>query len=483
MITGPLGVAQQRHRAVEHARRRAPRAGAGSRSAGSRLLGLHEHVVEREVEERRAGVRAQRLAPTRRRSAPGISAVDDAVVASLTSGRTNGTWSISCSDPWPQRIAGARPPSTSIGEWFCCAEPSALMPFVTPGPGGERAHARLARDLRPALGGERGGRLVAHVDELDALLAAAVVDREQVAAGEREQRRDAVRLQAAGDQAPAVQLASSPAAPWSWRGTYPPIRGCGAPARWSPRAEPRLRSRAWMHSDITLSVYTPFADLDLLSPRRSGTPRCRAARRRRRARARDGRRVQRADPRRARLARRALELRDARATRAAASASPTRRSPQYSARPTRSAGSRSAPAASSARPVASIAPSRPSSRAACEACRRARARGRGRLGEDLGIVEVEAAAERQPRRGEHEGGAATALGRVRGHAHRGRHGGREALRPDERQAQRGGALLGRAAHGRGGDVVVGQRAAAQRVGRRGLPDDLVEARSTRSAAR
>ena len=64
----------------------------------------------------------------------GISAVDDAVVASLTSGRTNGTWSTSCSDPWPQRIAGARPPSTSIGEWFCCADPSALMPLVTPGP-------------------------------------------------------------------------------------------------------------------------------------------------------------------------------------------------------------------------------------------------------------------------------------------------------------------------------------------------------------
>ena len=42
-----------------------------------------------------------------------------AVTADLTSGRTNGTWSISCSDPCPQRMAGARPPSTSTGEWFC----------------------------------------------------------------------------------------------------------------------------------------------------------------------------------------------------------------------------------------------------------------------------------------------------------------------------------------------------------------------------
>ena len=30
--------------------------------------------------------------------------------------------------------AGARPPRTSIGEWFCCAEAIALIAFVTPGP-------------------------------------------------------------------------------------------------------------------------------------------------------------------------------------------------------------------------------------------------------------------------------------------------------------------------------------------------------------
>ena len=56
------------------------------------------------------------------------------MAASFASGRTNGTWSISWSEPWPQRIAGARPPSTSIGEWFCWAEPIALIPLVTPGP-------------------------------------------------------------------------------------------------------------------------------------------------------------------------------------------------------------------------------------------------------------------------------------------------------------------------------------------------------------
>ena len=57
-----------------------------------------------------------------------------AVAASLTSGATNGTWSISCSEPWPQRNAGARPPSTSIGELFWAAEAIALIPLVTPGP-------------------------------------------------------------------------------------------------------------------------------------------------------------------------------------------------------------------------------------------------------------------------------------------------------------------------------------------------------------
>ena len=65
---------------------------------------------------------------------PGISAVAPAVAASFTSGRTIGTWSISCSEPWPQRIAGARPPSASTGEPFCCADASALSAFVTPGP-------------------------------------------------------------------------------------------------------------------------------------------------------------------------------------------------------------------------------------------------------------------------------------------------------------------------------------------------------------
>ncbi len=73
-----------------------------------------------------------------RSSAPAVSAAIASVVfavsADLTSGETNGRWSISCSDPEPQRISGARPPSTVIGELLACAPAIALIPLVTPGP-------------------------------------------------------------------------------------------------------------------------------------------------------------------------------------------------------------------------------------------------------------------------------------------------------------------------------------------------------------
>ena len=107
-----------------------------------------------------------------------------------------------------------------------------------------------------------------------------------------------------------------------------------------------------------------------------------------------------------------------------------------------------------------------------------------RLGEDLGIVEVEAAAEREPGRGEHERGAAAGLGGQPRHAHGGRHLGREALGPDERQPQRGGALLGGAAHGRGADGVGGEAASgAARSAHAGVQETSSNARSTRSATR
>ena len=172
----------------------------------------------------------------------GISAVEDAVAASLTSGRTNGTWSISCSDPWPQRSAGARPPSTSIGLWRLLGRAERAHAVRHARAGGERAHARLPRHLRPALGGEGRGGLVAHVDERDALGAAAVVDREQMPARQREQRRHAVRLQAPGDQAPAVQGLGLRLHRHR-RGNIPPSRGVRAARGWRGRPGPRSSVR------------------------------------------------------------------------------------------------------------------------------------------------------------------------------------------------------------------------------------------------
>ena len=77
-------------------------------------------------------------------------------------------------------------------------------PVGDAGPGGQRRDPDPAGRLGEALGGEGRGLLVADVDDLDALLLAAVVDREEVPAGEREEVRDAPRLQDLGDDPPPV---------------------------------------------------------------------------------------------------------------------------------------------------------------------------------------------------------------------------------------------------------------------------------------
>ena len=69
------------------------------------------------------------------------------------------------------------------------------MPLVTPGPAVERDDADAARDLGPRLRRERRALLVARVDDADLLLDAAVVEREQMTAVQREQHVDVVRTQ------------------------------------------------------------------------------------------------------------------------------------------------------------------------------------------------------------------------------------------------------------------------------------------------
>ena len=276
--------------------------GCGEPLGGLGLLGLHEHVVEREVEERRAGVRAQRLVP-RLVDQPGDL------------GRRRGGRGELDERPHERHVVDLLQRALAPAHRGRAAAEHEHRRVVLLGgaerahavrharAGGQRAHARLARHLRPALGGERRGRLVAHVDEVDPLRAAAVVDREQMAAREREQLGDAVRLEAAGDQAPPVQRRWSPAAPWSWRGNIPPRSGGAARYPLAGRARRGLGSCDGRHPASRGACTRRSRSSTSCSPRRSSDA-PRPARRvgRRRARARDGRRVQRADPGRPRLA-------------------------------------------------------------------------------------------------------------------------------------------------------------------------------------
>ena len=101
--------------------------------------------------------------------------------------------------------------ATFAAEGWAKATRTPGVAAVTAGPGVTNALSALGsaqsnNSPMVVLGGERGRRLVAGVDDLDALVAAALVDREQVAAGEREEVADAARLQRLGDDSPTVSL-------------------------------------------------------------------------------------------------------------------------------------------------------------------------------------------------------------------------------------------------------------------------------------
>ena len=106
-----------------------------------------------------------------------------------------------------QSAFGPAPPMTTIGTPARCAFATAVTTSVTPGPGGDRAHAGPPGHARVAVGGVAGGLLVAHVDDADALVEAAVVDGLDVAAAEREEVRRAVALERLGDEPAAVDHA------------------------------------------------------------------------------------------------------------------------------------------------------------------------------------------------------------------------------------------------------------------------------------
>ena len=100
------------------------------------------------------------------------------------------------------------------------------MPFVTPGPAVSAATPGSRVTFAQPSAANAADASCRDVDDVDALGPAAVVDREQVPAGQREQLADAVGLQAARDQAAAVQsvvgLSGHGAA------IYPPAGGLAA---------------------------------------------------------------------------------------------------------------------------------------------------------------------------------------------------------------------------------------------------------------
>src|SRR5665213_348086 len=102
----------------------------------------------------------------------------------------------------------------------------------SPGAGGHGTHAGLARELGVRLGGVAGGLLMAVVDDVDSLLDAAVVEREEVPATEREQvahaqSAEGLRREPAGVEREA--LISGAARPVLGDLLPMELPGCGAP--------------------------------------------------------------------------------------------------------------------------------------------------------------------------------------------------------------------------------------------------------------
>ena len=220
---GPLGVAQERGGAREPALVR-PRRGVRRRGLRLGLGRLPEDDVEREVEERRPAVGPR---------GDGERLVDQG--GDLRGGGRGGRelderpHERDVVDLLQRALApaeGRRAPAEHEHRRVALLRRGhRAHPVGHPGARGQRAHARLAGDLRPPLGGEGGRLLVADVDQVDALRAAAVVEREEVAAGEGEHPPDAVRLQPAGDQAAPVQGRGLLVRRGHEGGTYPPDRG------------------------------------------------------------------------------------------------------------------------------------------------------------------------------------------------------------------------------------------------------------------
>ena len=188
----------RRSRAIESGSGSAPRDLLAARRVRDLRHRPVDEDVERHVDERRAAVgragRAQRGVEGRRESTRSSAPSPPA----SPPGSRIGTGSSSCSEPEPQRSAGARPPIAIIGDPLSCGRGQRAHPVRHARARGQRADTDPAGDLGPPLGRERRRLLVADVDETDVGLHAPVVEREEVTAREGEDRVDVVAAEHLG---------------------------------------------------------------------------------------------------------------------------------------------------------------------------------------------------------------------------------------------------------------------------------------------
>ena len=120
-------------------------------------------------------------------------------------GRTTPRWSISWSEPLAQGLEGALPAEDQDRGVRAPGVGDAGHAVGDAGPRSDRRDADAAGiAARPGVGGVHRRLLVAHVDDLDALVDAAVVEGHDVAAGEGEDDLDTGLLESAGRELTAV---------------------------------------------------------------------------------------------------------------------------------------------------------------------------------------------------------------------------------------------------------------------------------------
>ncbi|CAB5035165.1 unannotated protein [freshwater metagenome] len=237
---GALSRCEQSDRFVYPTRCGRFRLGVGQRRSRWRLLALGEDDVEREVDEGRAGVR-RKCRSQRFVDQPGYCVGTLGRGGELRQRRDKRNVVDLLERPHPP-AQGRRTAAKNHDRRLILQRRADRAKAVGNARARcQRGNSRLARDLSPTFGGEGRCLLVAGIDNLDPLLAAAVVDREEVAAGEREQLRHSVLLEAPRYKAAAVEVCCRTGFSFH-RATLPTIEALPAPASAPPT--PRLANLA-----------------------------------------------------------------------------------------------------------------------------------------------------------------------------------------------------------------------------------------------